>query len=212
VGDSIHYESMGNSAMETVLSSLKAYGSGLVVFAGTLAFVIFMLRVFTKSSIEEAIKTEFSMGIEKYKSELQGELARLNASLGKSQTIFTRQLEALTALRRIFRGILPRKSHPAMEWHDACEDIALSFVKHANDLDEFLCSHSAALPTDVLRNVETAISIATDGQFEFRWENPPEPTREAIDAANKFWETVCTAVTSLQTTVDTQIGARGPPT
>ena len=99
-----------------------------------------------------------------------------------------------------------------MEWHDACEDIALSFEKHANDLDYFLCLHSAALPTDVLQSVETAISIATDGQFEFRWESPPEPTAKAIDAADKFWKTVRAAVTSLQATVDAQIGGRGSPT
>jgi hypothetical protein len=99
-----------------------------------------------------------------------------------------------------------------MEWHDACEDIALSFEKHANDLDEFLCLHAATLPTEALQSVETAISIATEGQFEVRWVNHPEPTTEAIDAADKFWETVRAAVTSLQATVDAQIGERGSPT
>ena len=93
--------------METALSLLEKYGFGLVAFCGILAFVGFMIRVFTKSGIEEAIKAEFSKGIEQYKAELQAELEGLKTSLGKSETIFTRQLEALTTLRRIFRGILP---------------------------------------------------------------------------------------------------------
>lgn len=172
--------------MEAVFSSLSQYGSGLVVFFGALVFVICMLKTFTKSSIEETIKAELSKGIEQYKSELQAELERLKVSLSKSQTIFTRQLEALTALRRIFRRILPKKRYREMDWPDACEDIALSFAKHADGLDEFLGLHSAALPNDVLQSVETAISIATDGQFEFDWGNPPEPTAEAIAEADKF--------------------------
>jgi hypothetical protein len=46
----------------------------------------------------------------------------LKASLGKSQTLF----KALAALRRIFRGILPKKIHPNLEWNDASENISIS--------------------------------------------------------------------------------------
>ena len=56
-----------------------------------------------------------------------------------------------------------------MEWYEACEAIAHSFSRHADDLDEFLCDYATSLPSDVLKSVESAILLATDGTFQFEW-------------------------------------------
>jgi hypothetical protein len=94
--------------------------------------------------------------LELHKSQLARDLEEFKALLAFSQVRFSKQFEALSALRRIFRHIPPAKTHPDMDWDEACEQIAGSFLKHSDALDEFLASYEAVLPKLILTQIEEA--------------------------------------------------------
>lgn len=171
----------------------------------------FLVRTLVKSGIEEAVKLNFSRHLEDYKSELSSELEKLKVSLRNSETFFSHQLAALTDLRSLFRRIMPKKSLPDMDWHEACEEMAHSFSKHAGAIGEFLCKHEAVLPSDVIKKLDSAASIATDGTFEFTWNRHDglETTKDAPDMANEMWHLIKESVNLLQTAVDAQVDRRG---
>jgi len=199
--------------MTTLLSNLAQDGWGITVFLCCLAFCAIMIRTFAKTSIEQAISAEFTKGLEKYRTELAGGLEQIKSTLVNAQSVFSHQLEGLTRLRTILRGVVPTKTHPDMDWHEACELIAASFSTHASALDGFLSEFSGFLPNDILMKVESAIVMAGDGRFEFSWDairSEAEPNREAIEIADKFYETLREAVNSLQAVVDDQIHGRKP--
>lgn len=190
--------------IETILWGLGV--AGFTAIGGA-----FLVQTLVKSGIEEAIKLNFARHLEDYKSQLSREVERLKVSLKNSETFFSRQLEALTKLRRIFRRLVPKKRTPDMDWHEACEEMAHSFSLHADDLDEFLCAYGAVLPNEVLKKIESAISLATDGTFQFEWNSKacePEASREAIETAEHLYEAVKEAVSALQEAVDAQVDGR----
>jgi hypothetical protein len=140
-------------------------------------------------------------------------LEKLKTSLANSQTVFSRQLEALIALRSLFRSVYPKKTDPEMDWHDACEAIAGSFGEHADALDGFLRLHAAVLPNDVLSKIESAAVMASDGVFESSWDrsgNSVEPTDDATKTADKLVDILKEAVSELQKAIDAQIPGRTP--
>lgn len=182
---------------------------GLGISGASAVGAVFLLKTLVKSGIEEAVKLNFSRHLEDYKTQLTKEVEKLKSSLKNSEAFFARQLEALTKLRTIFRRLVPKKRTPDMEWYEACEEIAESFSKHADDLDEFLCLYGAVLPNEVLKKLEKAISIATDGTFQFDWNSVvgvPEASTEAVKSAEELYEIVKGAVADLQQTVDSQVG------
>ena len=182
-------------------------GLGIGIFASI--GPVFLVKTLLKSGIEEAIKLNFAHHLEDYKSQISRELEKLKTSLKNAETLFSRQLEALTKLRRIFRRLVPKKRTPDMDWYEACEEMAYSLSQHADDLDEFLCCYEAVLPNDVLKNLDKAVSLATDGTFQFDQNLqegiPPEPSGGVIKTAEKFYEMVRDAFYELQAAVDTQL-------
>jgi hypothetical protein len=157
------------------------------------------------------VKLNYSRHLEDYKTQLTTEVEKLKSSLKNSEAFFTRQLEALTKLRTIFRHLVPKKRSSDMDWYEACEVIAESFSMHADALDEFLCLYGAVLPNDVLKKLETATSIATEGTFYFGWNSEAgvtEASREAIQSAEALYENVKDAVADLQKSVDSQVDGR----
>jgi hypothetical protein len=172
----------------------------------------FLLKALVKSGIEEAVKLNFAQHLEQYKSELVKEVEKLRSSLKNSETLFSKQLEAVSKLRTILRHVLPKKRVPDMDWHDACVEIAESFSIHADALDDFVCMYGAVLPSRVLKLVESAATLATDGTFMFDWDSKsmdqPEPTREAIETAEKLYEALRSALDELQALVHSQVDAR----
>lgn len=175
--------------------------------------VSFLFKTFIKSGIEESVKLNFKKHLEDYKSQLRHEMEHFKASLRNAETVFVRQLEALTSLRHIYRKILPKPSAPYAEWTDACEEIAHSFEKHADALDEFLGTYGAVLPPEVLEKIESAASHANEGSFHAFGRDQRtgeiEPTEEGIRMADEFFGLVKSAVADLQRVVDRQVANRG---
>lgn len=172
------------------------WGLSIAGFSSVGAY--FLVKTLVKSGIEKAIEHNFSKKLESRKT-----------SLKKSEVYFTQQLEALSHLRTLHRKILPRRSHPDMDWDEACEGIAAGFSKHEEALAEFLCRYEAVLPKVVSSDIENAISHASDGGFEFVWNSKrgdAEPSSAAIKTASAMYDHIKRAVEHLQSHVDSQVG------
>lgn len=157
----------------------------------------FLVQTLVKAGIEKAVEHNFSKKLENQKT-----------SLKKSEVYFSLQLDALSKLRTLFRKLLPRRRHPDMDWHEACEDIAGGFSKHEDTMVEFLCRYEAVLPKEVASEVKSAISVASDGRFQFVWNSErgdAEPTREAIESAEVLYQHLEKAIGLLQSHVDQQV-------
>lgn len=179
--------------------------------AGFTAFgASFLIKLLVGKGIESAIELNFDKHLETFKSELTKEVERLRLSLKNSEIFFSRQLSALTELRKMSRKMLPRKSHPEMDFHDACWDVATEFSKHADNLDEFLYNHEPVLPPEILKLVEKAAVLSNEGSFEYTVSNTSEPivSRRGIKMAEELYELVREATLSLQKAVDSQVDGR----
>ena len=172
------------------------WGLSIAGFSSVGAY--FLVKTLVKSGIEKAIEHNFSKKLEAQKT-----------SLKKSEVIFTQQLEALSHLRTLLRKIVPRKSHPDMDWDEACEEIANGFSKHEEALLEFLCRYETVLPKEVVTDIKNAIKHASDGGFEFVWNSKrgdAEPTSTAIKTASAMHDHIKRAIEHLQDNVDSQVG------
>ena len=200
------------SMSDVLIWVLTNLGVGVVAAAVITAALIFVLRNAIRSSIEEGVRFGFSKALEEHKAHLTQEIEAAKTSLKFSETRFSKQFEALVALRRYLRKLRPKKSHPEMEWDEAMEVVAGGFSKHLDELDEFLFAHEAVLPTPILQKLEQAINKATDGQFEFDWDSEDREASagsKAIQLAEGFYDDIKAAVEELQRTVDAQMPTRG---
>lgn len=186
----------------------------ILAILGTAGFMAiggsFLIKLLVGKGIESAIKLNFDKHLETFKSELTKDIERLRLSLKNSETFFSGQLSALTELRKMSRSMLPRKSRPDMDFYEACWDVATTFSKHADNLDEFLYKHEPVLPTEILKLVEKAAVLANEGSFEFYLSDTNEPivTERGVEMAEELYELVREAALSLQKAVDSQVDGR----
>ena len=183
----------------------------LAVSGASTVGVGFIFMTFAKKGIEKAVEHNFNKHLEDYKAKLNREMELLKTSLKNAETLFAKQLEAVTALRRFFRRLVPRKNDATMEWDEACSEIFHSFSQHADQLDEIVCSYGAILPATVLRELESAVSLATDGSLEWLRDTRTgdvEPSQEGLNTADRFYDVIKAAVTALQEVVDAQVAGR----
>ncbi|WP_375049484.1 hypothetical protein [Bradyrhizobium sp. 8-10B] len=194
-----------------VTSILTTLGLNATVAGVVATAVILFLRHTVKTGIEEGVKFGFSKALEEHKEHLSEALEAAKTSLKFSEARFSKQFEALVALREYFRDIRPRKRFPDMEWDDALGDIADGLSKYYDNLRDFLYKHEAVLPTPVLEALENAMYCADEAQFEFDWDSDTkiaEPRQRAKELANDFYESVKSAVEKMQQTVDEQMPSR----
>lgn len=186
----------------------------IMAILGTAGFTAigasFLIKILVGKGIESAIKHNFDKHLEAYKSELTKGIERLKFSLKNSETFFSRQLSALTELRKMSRSMLPRKRRPDMDFYEACWEVATEFSKHADSLDEFLYQHEPVLPTEILKQVEKAAVLANEGSFEFYLNDSNEPvvTEKGIEMAEQLYDLVRDASLALQKAVDSQVDGR----
>lgn len=187
---------------ETVISILAT--GGFTAFGGA-----FLIKVFVESGIKNVVKLNFDKQLESYKTTLSTELEGLKSSLKNSEVYFELQLKALTELRALYRKFLPRKTHPDMEWDEACREIADKFPAHADSLLGYLCGHEAVLPEVVREKVEQAHHMASEGRFEYSWDSKIEaalPTEEGERIANRLNDVLVEAIKSFQSILENKIG------
>lgn len=186
---------------------------GLGLFIGALYLLKIVLTNGVKATVEQSVKSEFDQRLERFKTDLVQEIEILKAALARSQPYFIKQMQALEELNRIFRGILPVRGNPHMEWSDACEDIAISFGKHRDALRKFLADFSTVIPSSISDKLDTACDLANEGTFKVRRNEERDFVwlDDVLDDAEKFYEIIQETVKELQAARDAQVDTRVPP-
>lgn len=171
------------TAIESVMSVLST--AVFTAFGTTL-----VLRAFLETSIKEYIGSVYKKQLEDHKFLLKN-----------SEKVFQFKLDASKSLYRIFHEMLPRRSHPDMGWDEACEEIAASFRKHEDALDEFLCEYQSTLSAEILKRVRNAINSCSDGRFEFYWDSSAQDavcSDTAREKASELYKALFEAVEMLR--------------
>ena len=155
------------------------------------------MHTLVKKGIEETVKLNFSKHLEDYKYLLKN-----------TEQLFACQLEALTSLRKILRKIVPKRSHPDMNWYDACDQIARSFQDHAEKIDDFICEYAAILPHNIIDSLEHATVIASSNAIELEWGDcnyPEDVPKSANEDAGKMYKFIEKAIEEMQLVIDSKI-------
>lgn len=119
-----------------------------------------------------------------------------------SETLFQRQLEALGDLYKLLSTIAPTRTDPAMDWGEACDDIALRFPTLEEEIGAYLVTHSAVLPKEVKEKLRSAELLCSEGRFEPS--GPDQISTVANRMASDFFDAVHAATEALQAHVDAQ--------
>ena len=104
--------------------------------------------------------------VEKLKQEIQHEMESYRTKLKKSEFLFQKEYEAASHFISLYRGFLPDIEHPNMDWHEACEYVALSLGSVEDTLSRFRATHGVALKEPVLNRLDDAITAAGVGKFD----------------------------------------------
>lgn len=168
---------------EVALAVLASLGGGAIL---VLAMSAWLGKVWATRFMERE-KAEHTRTLEELRSKFLRETESYRVQLKKSEFLFQKQFEAACAVVALKRRILPRHSHPFMEWHDACEQIAHSFEKIEMWLGDFLECHAAVLPKEVTSLIVSCIADVGTYKFEARSD---DVSYEAIEAAKQLYETL----------------------
>jgi hypothetical protein len=157
----------------------------------------FVLKTFLETGIKESIGSVYKKQLEDHKFLLKN-----------SEKVFQFKLDASKSLYKIFHEMLPKRSHPDMDWYEASEDIASSFRKHEDKLDNFLCEYQSTLSPEILTRVRSAINACSDGRFEFYWDSAAQNavcTDTAREKAEELYNALNEAVEMLRKEVHDMI-------
>ncbi|TGU71419.1 hypothetical protein E4633_13905 [Geomonas terrae] len=162
----------------------------------------FVLKIFLETGIKESVGSVYKKQLEDHKFLLKN-----------SEKVFQYKLDASKSLYKILRDIIPRRSHPDMDWDDACEIIASGFSSHEKALNDFLCEYQSTLSDEILKRVRGAISACSDGHFEFYWDSKqqePVCTKTAREKATELYDALDVAVEMLRKEVHEMISMPPP--
>ena len=123
--------------------------------------------------------------IESVKHDIQRDLESFKTKLKKSEFLFEKEFEAASAFIGLRRKSIPNYRHPDMDFHEACEDFALSFSSLEKDLKNYISVHGATLSSVVLDRLSSIIDKAERGQFEV---HSDEVSTQGIRLAEEMWE------------------------
>lgn len=180
------------SAAEIIMVVLSSAGFTAVGTA-------FVLKTFLETGIKESIGSVYKKQLEDHKFLLKN-----------SEKVFQFKLDASKSLYRIFHEILPKRTHPDMDWDEASEEIASSFSQHEDQLDKFLCEYQSTLSPEILERVRSAITACSDGRFEFYWDSTAQDakcTDTAREKASELYKALNEAVEMLRKEVHNMISA-----
>lgn len=132
----------------------------ILTILGTGGFTTIAVKTFLETTIKESIGTAYKKQLEEHKFLLKN-----------SEKVFQYKLDASKSLYKVLHEITPKKSNPDMDFYEACEEIASSFLSHENALDDFLCEYQATLSPEILQRVHAAVAACSDGRFEFYFDS-----------------------------------------
>lgn len=175
------------ATLETGVTILAAFG-GAGVVGGVVAKFI---SDHASRQVLQSHKAELDTLLESHKASLQRETEQHKLTLKRQELLFGREVEAADDLVRMHRRIYPAYSHPDMDWHDACQDIASRFEEIETEAEDFLEKHSAVVSAEVRTMVDGIRNSATDAKFYVQGSpgdadpQSVETASELLDALNK---------------------------
>lgn len=166
---------------EVIATGLKAVAAlgGVSVVAGAVA--TFVSGHASKKWLQEN-KGKLDEALETHRAALARETETHKLTLKRQELLFARELEAADAFMAVWRKIWPQYSRPDMDWHEACEDVALRLDNVEHLLEDYLEQHSVAVSSNIRELIEHARSEAASEKF---FVDGPErdPPKSAVTAA-----------------------------
>jgi hypothetical protein len=112
---------------------------------------------------ESELKASTDAAIERLRNDLVRSVESYRVQLKKSEFFFEREYAAALDLSAIVSTVIPRPSHPDMDWEDAMQVVVDDFAKTERRLAAFLTSHGPVLTDDERELLGRIISIANQG-------------------------------------------------
>lgn len=162
----------------------------------------FILKIFLETGIKEALSQVYKKDLENYKFYLKN-----------SEKVFEFKLNASKEMYKLSRDIKPEKSHPDMDWHEACEQIAYDFSAYEKKLNNFMCEYHATLSEDIYERIHKAISacaIGNSGVTIASTDQPPICNETATQKASELFDALQEAVDMLRKEVQDMIVFKKP--
>ena len=154
-------------------------------------------KVLIENGIKESINTFFQKKLEDYKFILKN-----------SEKVFQFKLDASKELFKIAQDIIPEKTHPDMDWSEACEQITLNYGWLEESLNKFLCEYHATLSPNLyerIQNARKSCFIVKSGVTIDSLDQPPRFNSDAIENAGKLFDIINEAVDVLRIEVQAMI-------
>jgi uncharacterized small protein (DUF1192 family) len=153
--------------------------SVLAIFGGGGVVVTLASAYFSKLMAERTIegrKAELNTELERTKAVLNAELERLKAELSKDsethklklrkmELLFNRKLEVTQEFLETNRKIRPTYSHPDMDWHEACQQVAEEFGAIETELSNFMVKNGVILVASDRNELAECIQLASLHKF-----------------------------------------------
>ncbi|MBB2823282.1 UNVERIFIED_ORG: hypothetical protein GGD59_006588 [Rhizobium esperanzae] len=142
-------------------SVVALLGGGGVVLAAICAFI----SKFIADRTVEGHKATLNAELERLKNELAKESELHKLKLRKAEILFERELEAVAEFGTLYRQIVPRYSHPDMDWDDACDNVASRFPTIEEQLENYLTKHAPVLTEALREKLRHCMTMASHNKF-----------------------------------------------
>lgn len=172
---------LSENIWNVVLAIIASLGGGGIIVAGLAQYV----GKIWAERIAERLRAENAKDLERVRSGFLKELEGYKTRLRKSELIFEKEVEAASEFVALVNGIYPERSRPEMDFHDACDDIAMSFSAIEGQLKSYLLQYGAILIEGDRDALEQAIVCAADGKFEIA--DPEDISSRANQLAEKLY-------------------------
>ncbi|MFN6135927.1 MAG: hypothetical protein ACK475_06610 [Bacteroidota bacterium] len=164
---------------DSAVISATAVSSIVTVVSG------WLIKTWAERSIER-VKSDYTQQLEVLRNQLTLDVESFKMKLMKSEFIFKKRYEALTALITMNRNLKPGIIYSDMEWNDACDEIARAFLDIESRIDSYLKEHGAVLDKEIRDLLVKAIWLA--GQNKFEVQGSYDVPSSANQAANDLWK------------------------
>jgi hypothetical protein len=133
-------------------------------------------------------KAKYAEQMEEFKKKLTFETESHKVRLKKSELLFAKEFDAASSLVSLIKDITPTYSHPQMDWHQACDEIAHSFGKIEGLLRNYIRTNGAVLTAEIKKLIAECEGIAGENNFDVVDGDVPESANTAADALYKKLE------------------------
>ena len=187
-------------------SDIFEIGGAVMLSLGGASVLIFSFSSWLGKVWAERIlsreKAKYAEQLEDFKRNLTLETESHKVRLKKSELIFAKEFDAASSLVSLIKEITPTYSHPQMDWHDACDQMAQSFGKMEGYFRNYIRTNGAVLSAEVKKLIAECEGIAGENNFDVVDGDVPE---SANTAAGVLYKKLKSAETMMLAQIRTQV-------